>query len=373
MNSPIQSLQLLGLKPFQLQAWLATGSSRPPWRVRTIDRGMCRLVSVGEGRGSQPEKTGAQEPGWPSPFITGHARPHPETPLAVGDWVLLDETCSSVSVLLERAGCVRRGVVGEQAGEQLIVSNVDTVFIVAAFASTAKLLARGVNPRRIERYVAAVRQGNALPVVVLNKADLSDDVAAAASALSARLGALDVVALSAEGRTGLSALAPYLGAGQTVALLGMSGVGKSTLVNALLGQGTLKTARVRDVDAKGKHTTTRRELVRLPSGALLIDTPGMREVAVVGGEESALGFADVEQLAAGCKFTDCQHGTEPHCAVREAIELGTLLPERLTSYLALSRDALRLQARNDAYARHVQNKQFRHFTRVVKQAKARKP
>jgi ribosome biogenesis GTPase len=250
---------------------------------------------------------------------------------AVGDWVGVDG--GIIHVRLERQGTVSRAAAGRATEEQVVAANVDVIFLVTA-------LAQDLNTRRLERYLTMVWDAGAVPVVVLNKADLCEDPAAACDAVRARLPLVDVVVVSALEQTGLDPLAPYLRPAQTVALLGSSGVGKSTIVNRLLGHDALRVGAISDEDGKGRHTTTARQLVELPGGALLIDTPGMRELQPWGDESSVAGaFDDIVSLAAGCRFGDCAHGSEPGCAVREAVEAGRLDADRVENFQRLGREA----------------------------------
>jgi ribosome biogenesis GTPase len=221
---------------------------------------------------------------------------------------------------------------------------VDTVFLVSG-------LDRDFNLRRIERYVVTSREGGTSPVVVLNKADLCDDLATVVEEVSRVAAGVPIHAVSSRTLAGLDALGPYLSRGHTVALLGSSGVGKSTLINALLGEDRQRTHEVRAKDSRGRHTTSNRELVVLPQGGLLIDTPGMRELQLWEGD-GALGdaFDDIATVAPGCYFRDCRHDTEPRCAVKAAVERGELPADRLSSYQRLRREVEHLEAKVDQRA-----------------------
>jgi len=254
---------------------------------------------------------------------------------AVGDWVAVRAQGSgsraTIDRVLERRTMISRAAAGRAHDEQVIAANIDTIFVVTA-------LPHDVNARRLERYLTMIWDGGAAPVVLVNKADLSDDPEAAAAALRRRLPLVDVVVVSALHARGLDALAPYLGPAATVALVGSSGTGKSTLVNRLLGREALKTSAVSAVDEKnrGRHTTTARQLVVLPGGALLIDTPGMRELQLWAGQTSVdQVFDEITSLAEGCRFRDCSHTGETGCAVEEARLQGTVTEARWESYRKL--------------------------------------
>jgi len=252
---------------------------------------------------------------------------------AVGDWVLIEPGSPrpSIVALLPRHTEIKRGAAGEHYQQQVIAANIDTVFVVCG-------LDADFNPRRIERYLLLVRGGGAEPVVVLTKADKDGSDADAAFAALTELAAqgMAAVAVNAKDRASVAALDPWLKPGRTAVLVGSSGAGKSTLTNTLLGVEKMKTGEVRESDARGRHTTTYRTLIPLPSGTCLIDTPGMRELKPTGEEDLADGgFADIQALADQCRFRDCRHAREPGCAVRAAIEGGTLDAKRFANYLKL--------------------------------------
>ncbi len=252
---------------------------------------------------------------------------------AVGDWVALRSDWgtprATILAVLPRRTAFTRLAAGRDGEGQVVAANIDTVFVVVG-------LDLDFNVRRVERAVLLARESGAEPVIVLAKADLCEHLAARIDDVTKVAPTVSIVAVSAKEGVGIDALAPWLRPGQTVVLIGSSGVGKSTLVNKLLGEERQSTRTVREHDHRGKHTTTRRELVLLPSGALLIDTPGIRELGMWGGED-ALGeaFSDVDDLAASCAFSDCKHVTEPRCAVRAAMKSGALDPKRFESYLKL--------------------------------------
>ncbi len=269
---------------------------------------------------------------------------------AVGDWLVLDldHAQPRVHALLPRASCFVRKAAGQAVEVQVVAANVDTVFVVTSCNAD-------FSPPRLERYRRAIRAGGATPVVVLNKTDLlGGDDDAVAIYRDAVPDGLEVACLSALAGDGLDALRPWLLPGRTVALAGSSGVGKSTLVNALVGDARQATRPLRARDETGTHTTTRRELVPLPSGAVLVDTPGMRELALWALDQSSdesQGFEQVEALAEACRFRDCRHEDEPGCAVREAIEAGELPSGELASRRKLEQEAARQKVRQNDHLR----------------------
>jgi ribosome biogenesis GTPase / thiamine phosphate phosphatase len=276
---------------------------------------------------------------------------------AVGDWVALRET--TIHAVLPRRSAFLRKVAWSQTEAQVLAANVDTIFVVSGVDDDFSV-------RRLERYLTLAWESGASPVVVLTKADLCADPLA--RLLEAEQVAVGVPAHVVSNMTGegVDELEAYLAPAKTVALLGSSGVGKSSLANRLLGgevQATMELA----ADGTGRHTTTTRQLLRLPTGALLVDTPGLREIQLWSADDGIQeAFADVDELAADCRFNDCAHMREPGCAVQAAIDKGRLPRERLQSYRALQRELRRLAAKQDARLRSEERKQRAAFARSLR-------
>ncbi|MHA7878902.1 MAG: ribosome small subunit-dependent GTPase A [Saccharospirillum sp.] len=279
----------------------------------------------------------------------------------VGDWVLLDAALARIEAVLERKSLFKRLGAGEGGEVQPIAANVDTLFIVTSCNEEFK-------ESRLERYLALCAEAGAMPVIVLTKADLADDVERYIQRARRAQAGVAVEAVNAQEAASVERLRAWVDGTTTVALVGSSGVGKSTLLNTLSGHERAATAGIREDDKKGRHTTTHRELHRLPTGGLLIDVPGMRELKIVDvGESLDVVFDDIERLAKQCKFSDCQHASEPGCAVNRAISEGRLDPRRLSNYQKMQREnaqATATQAEKRA--------QGRQFARVVKGVKALK-
>ena len=278
---------------------------------------------------------------------------------AVGDWVaLLGETIHAV---VPRRTAFARKAAWAPTEEQVLAANVDTVFVVSG-------LDGDLNLRRLERYLTLAWESGATPVLVLTKADLCEDVEGALLAVEPVALGVALHAISNVTGTGLEELERQLRPARTVALLGSSGVGKSSLANRLLGREAQATREIAD-DGRGRHTTTSRQLLRLPGGALLIDTPGLRELQLWdAGDGIQAAFADVDELAAGCRFNDCSHTREPGCAVQAAIDEGRLPLERLQSYRLLQRELRHLALKQDARLRSLERKKRAAFARSLRKA-----
>ena len=271
---------------------------------------------------------------------------------AVGDWVGLDRTTGLVEALLPRRTSISRKEVWQATREQILAANVDVAFLVQA-------LPLDFNVRRLERYLAMAWESGAQPVVLLTKTDLADDVTPFLDEVEATtLGSCPVQAVSARTGEGIDELRAWFDGNRTAVLLGSSGVGKSTIVNALVGEELLATQEVRADDQMGRHTTTRRELIMVPTGGVVLDTPGIRELQLWDADLEQT-FGDVEEIARRCRFSDCNHDTEPGCAIREALADGSLPRERWDSYLKLQREQEALEARRNHLLRQERRREWK--------------
>jgi ribosome biogenesis GTPase len=298
---------------------------------------------------------------------------------AVGDWVAASTsgtpgtsgtlgTPGTIEAILPRRSKFSRKVAGEITEEQVVAANIDTVFLVMG-------LDHDYNPRRLERYLLMSYESGASPVVLLSKADLADDLTGRIAEIAVSAPGTPVHAIAAKPKRerppdatvqGIQIVEEYLGRGRTGALLGSSGVGKSTLINALIGSEILKTKEVRQHDSRGRHATRHRQLIVLPGKGLLIDTPGMRELQLWAAESAKESFEDIEALSAECHFSDCRHREEPRCAVKRAVEEGRLPAERLASYLKLEDEVRDLAERRDVRARIEEKRQGRSTNKALK-------
>jgi ribosome small subunit-dependent GTPase A len=316
-----------------------------PARVTRVDRG--RLTVLG---------------------ADGEARVHPGAALydddvlagpAVGDWVALRGELAVA--ILPRTSAFTRTVAGRSSAAQVVAANLDAVLVVDSLAGETRL-------RRVERYLAVAWGSGARPVVVLTKADLCDDVPAAVAEVAEDALGVEVLPVSSVTGEGVAAVRTLLGPGRTGAMVGPSGVGKSSLANALAGQVLAETREIRESDGRGRHTTTARELHLLPGGGMLVDTPGMRELGLYDDAEGVdTAYADVASLAAECRFRDCGHRSEPGCAVAAALDDGSLDPARYSAWRKLQAEAHRQLLRVDARARAAERARLRSFHRAVRE------
>jgi ribosome biogenesis GTPase len=281
-----------------------------------------------------------------------------------GDWVAARMVAADqaiVEAVLPRWTCFSRRAAGKREDEQPLAANVDVVLLVCG-------LDGDFNLRRLERYLTLAHESGASAVVVLNKADCCEDAGARLKETRAVCGAAPVVVCSARDGRGMEAIETFLGSGRTVALLGSSGVGKSTLINRILGEERFVTREVRESDSRGRHTTTHRELVPLPGGGALIDTPGMRELQLWASEESVeQTFDEIAEMAVQCRYGDCSHSGESGCAVGKAVAEGTITEERWESYRKLVKEARHHAVMSDPFAAREQKREWKRMHKAVRQ------
>jgi ribosome biogenesis GTPase len=360
MDTPTSPIEALGWDPGWSEAFAPHAArGRRPARVVVVHRETSIVRDAGGDRAASVSGSFRYE------ALTVADYP------AVGDWVALEAGDTIAAVLPRRTAFRRLAADGtRRAGglddEQVMASNVDVALLVAG-------LDNDFNLRRIERYLTTAWSSGIEPLVVLNKADLASDLDDRLLAVEAIAPGVPAVALSATTGVGLSDLQRHLRPGRTAAILGSSGVGKSTLVNALLGQDRQRTADVRVTDTRGRHTTTHRELFELPGGALLVDTPGIRALEVAGADAGlAPTFDDVRSIAAGCRFRDCGHDQEPGCAVREALAEGRLSEDRYASHRKLEREMAHAARQGDPRARAEHRRTWRLIQKSVNEHMIRK-
>jgi len=340
--SSITSLSHLGWRPFfSQQLTLDELETTHPARVVTVQRNALDTIS----------ERGPLRVTLPSALLQSGLA----AVAAVGDWVLVESYAARVVRILERQSVIARLAAGDETRQQLIAANIDTLFVVTSCNED-------FNVSRLERYFALAFDAYIEPVVVLTKADLCAEVDVYLDRLRAAAPRVVALAVDATSRDSLRALASWLSPGQTVAFVGSSGVGKSTLVNTLMGIGVQSTSAIRQDDAKGRHTTTSRQMLALPSGAWVIDTPGMRELKIGAAKEGVrVVFDDIVALAQSCHFRDCMHESETGCAVQSAIESGQLDERRFRSFQKLQREAA-----NATRTLHERRERERKFGRLVK-------
>ena len=282
---------------------------------------------------------------------------------AVGDWVGLDLATNLVEAVLDRRTSISRKEVWEATREQVLAANIDVAFLVQA-------LPLDFNVRRLERYLAMAWESGAQPIVLLTKTDLVEDVTTYLDDVETiTLGSCPALAVSAKTGAGLEQLRPWLEPNRTAVLLGSSGVGKSTIVNALVGEELIRTQEIREHDGRGRHTTTHRELIVLEAGGVILDTPGIRELQLWDADLEQT-FADVEEIAAECRFSDCNHDQEPGCAIRAALEDGSLSVERWQSYVKLQRELAAIEVRRNHLLRQ---EKLREYKIRARQNRPKKP
>ena len=283
----------------------------------------------------------------------------------VGDFVVIlnqpESATRMIVAILPRKTSLTRGGAGDSAGMQILAANMDTVFIVTEPGSD-------LNIPRLERYLLITRNSGTQPVIILNKSDTCSDIPSHVRAITSEFKDIHVIPVSASEKTGLDHLNPYLGPGKTVVLIGSSGVGKSTLTNALIGEKLQEIGDIREDDGKGRHTTTVRHLLSLPDGSSLIDTPGLREIRIWTAEENISDiFDDIQEYASQCRFSDCSHEGEPGCAVRQAVEDGVLPLDRLIRYQKLMREVAFEHDKKEIGLKRFEKKKFKGISKLSKE------
>jgi ribosome biogenesis GTPase len=359
---PVLDLALLGWDASWSQAWARAcpdgAADVFPCRVSRVDTGVLEVLAAA---GPARVTIGGD--------LLEAAAADPITAPCTGDWVGArvwpDARVTAEFVLPRRTAVVRAAASGRSHG-QTLAANVDSVLVVASLAVEPDI-------GRLERLLALSWESGAVPVVVLTKADLVTDAEVIRAEVLAAAPGVEVLVVSAATGEGVDEVAARVGPGRTAALLGQSGVGKSTLVNAIVGADRLATREVRG-DGKGRHITTHRELVLLPTGGVIVDTPGLRGVGIWDADEGIKQvFSDIEELAGQCRFADCAHETEPGCAVLGAVEAGELPERRLVSWRKLQREARWMAARADARLRSEQRRQWRSVTRSMRRDNLNRP
>jgi ribosome biogenesis GTPase len=345
----MKPLEVLGWNESFQQAWDDGDNSQGvPGRV-IAEFGSSYKVAI-------PEERSAEVSGRLEYLSEPHELPK------VGDWVVvqpLDDEHAIIHGVLPRASEIGRKRPGEQFAKQVLAANVDIAFLVQA-------LDRDFSPERLRRYLFQLKKEAVTPIVVLNKADKESDIESKLRELASF--DIRVLVTSALQQEGVSEVADAIPTGKTAVFLGSSGVGKSTITNLLLGTASQATQSVRAVDSRGRHTTTHRELFILPNGGLVIDTPGLRELQLWGTEDDLDGvFADIEALVAQCRFRNCTHANEPGCAVQQALETGSLEPDRFESYVKFQKELRYLSTKVDAEAAFEHKQQVRKTGRYYKQ------
>ncbi|UWQ73382.1 ribosome small subunit-dependent GTPase A [Leisingera sp. M658] len=340
LNTPVRSqvssgLSELGFKPFFQHQMADAADGAAPARITAIHRSQFDLISA-DGPLTCPAIDGA----------------------AVGDWLLLDPETGHGTVLLERASLFRRRAPGTGRETQLIAANIDTLFIVTSCN-------HDFNIARLERFLALANEANTTPVIILTKADLADDPDSYRTQAQSLQPGLVAETIDATNPAEVNRLRAWCGLGETVALAGSSGVGKSTLANTLAGGGLMQTGAIREDDSKGRHTTSHRQMLRLPGAGWLIDTPGMRELQISDAQDGIdMVFQDLTDIAAHCRFRDCQHESEPGCAIQAAAKAGQLDTDRIARWQKLrSEDAFNAQSPSERRAAG------KALGKVIKQAK----